>query len=435
MDKSKLLYLITLEAMGCISKKDSSELLKSMQSEKKFPWKEMGEYQNLAALLSMVVNQESPAKNLKDLILKEIEKIEKSKLELEIKSDFSLEQESNVATSKEIQTEINNIPDDKLEQDDSKKNELKIVDHSSEFEEVKAKLFKIKDHQKKTSEPGYQLSEEDIEVIPFVKSEKQKKSGNKLLSKRTAIAASLAFMVIVLSILYFLYFFNDDIEEQKKIATKETEMLISKSRIVPKEQEPVLILRNTEQLEPQNDQPDKLKLQEERNKPEVQPELIEQIKENKSQKPDLPPPEAPDFIEAPLVIEGTEDNSEVNVDHLTTSIPKEQLPPKEEIVVNKEPAYFVAVEEMPEPIGGISGILKKIVYPELAKRAGIEGKVLVLAYVDESGNVTKAEVIKGIGLGCDEAAINAILQTKFKPGLQRGKPVKVQVTIPVTFRL
>lgn len=432
MDKSKLLYLITLEAMGCITAKDSSELLKAMKSEKNFPWKEMGEYQNLAALLSMVVNQESPAKNLKDLILKEIEKI---KPESEIEFDVSTGRESNLATIEKKGIETDNIPDDSIEQDDNKKSDLKIVDHSSEFEEVKAKLFKIKDHKKSPSEPGYQLLEEDIEEIPFVKSEKQKKSGNKPLKKRTVVAASLALAVIIVFTVYFLYFFDDDIEEQKKLAAKETEMLISKSRIIPKEQEPVVILQNTEQVETKNEQPDELILQQERNESKAQPELIEQVKENKSQKPDLPPLQTPDFIDAPLVIEVTENNSQADADYLVTSNPEKQLPPKEEIVINEEPVYFVAVEEMPEPIGGISGIQKRIVYPELAKRAGVEGKVLVLAFVDESGNVTKAEVIKGIGLGCNEAAINAILQTKFKPGIQRGKPVKVRVTIPVTFKL
>jgi protein TonB len=434
MDKLKILYLITLEAIGCISIKDSSELSKAMQSEKNFPWKEMGEYQNLAAILSMVINQESPAKHLKDLILNEIEKIEKRKPELGIKSDLSIKQDCNSAVRKEKGTEINDIPDDKLEQVDIKKHELKIVDHSNEFEEVKAKLFKIKDQQKKTPDPGHQLLAEVIEEIPFVKS-KKKKSTNEFFHKGFVIAASLAFVVIVLSTLFFLNFFNDDIVEQKKLAVKETEMLISKSRIVPNEQEPVVALQNTEQVEPQNNLPDKLKLQEESDQSEVPPKMIEQIKEHELQKPNLPPPQTPDFIEAPLVIEETEDNSELDNDQLTTATLKKQLPPKEEIVVNEEPVYFVAVEEMPEPIGGISGIQKRIVYPELAKRAGIDGRVLVLAFVDESGNVTKAEVIKGIGLGCDEAAINAILQTKFKPGKQRGKPVKVKVTIPVTFKL
>jgi periplasmic protein TonB len=109
----------------------------------------------------------------------------------------------------------------------------------------------------------------------------------------------------------------------------------------------------------------------------------------------------------------------------------------EEKVVEEEtaPKYFVAVEEMPEPIGGIKAIQEKITYPEIAKRAGVEGKVYILAFVDENGNVTKAQVLKGIGAGCDEAAQDAVLQTKFKPGKQRGTPVKVQVSIPIVFKL
>ncbi len=97
--------------------------------------------------------------------------------------------------------------------------------------------------------------------------------------------------------------------------------------------------------------------------------------------------------------------------------------------------YFVAVEEMPEPIGGIQSIQSKIKYPEIAKRAGIEGKVYVLAFINETGDVTDAKIIKGIGAGCDETAIDAIKQTKFTPGKQRGKPVKTQVSIPIVFKL
>ncbi len=46
-----------------------------------------------------------------------------------------------------------------------------------------------------------------------------------------------------------------------------------------------------------------------------------------------------------------------------------------------------------------------------------------------------AKIIKGIGAGCDEAAIDAVKQTKFTPGKQKGKPVKVQVSIPIVFKL
>jgi len=111
---------------------------------------------------------------------------------------------------------------------------------------------------------------------------------------------------------------------------------------------------------------------------------------------------------------------------------------EESVVEEKKeeaPSYFVAVEEMPEPIGGIGAIQALIEYPEIAKRAGVEGRVFVLAFVDENGNVTAAKIIKGIGAGCDEAAIEAIKKTKFKPGKQRGTPVKVQVSIPIVFRL
>jgi protein TonB len=126
----------------------------------------------------------------------------------------------------------------------------------------------------------------------------------------------------------------------------------------------------------------------------------------------------------------TEEGSTAGVDYSL-------IETEEKVVEDKEtaPTYFVAVEEMPEPIGGIKAIQEKITYPEIAKRAGVEGKVYILAFVDENGNVTKAQVLKGIGAGCDEAALDAVLKTKFKPGKQRGTPVHVQVSIPIIFKL
>jgi TonB family protein len=54
---------------------------------------------------------------------------------------------------------------------------------------------------------------------------------------------------------------------------------------------------------------------------------------------------------------------------------------------------------------------------------------------DENGKVIHAKVLNGIGGGCDEVALDAIKQTKFNPGIQNGKPIKVQVTIPIWFKL
>ncbi len=107
---------------------------------------------------------------------------------------------------------------------------------------------------------------------------------------------------------------------------------------------------------------------------------------------------------------------------------------KENKIEEEEPPYFVAVEQMPEPIGGLAEIQKRVVYPNVALQTGIEGKVFVRALINEAGVVTQTEIVKGIGAGCDEAAADAVAKTIFKPGIQRGKPVKVQMTIPIVFK-
>lgn len=100
-----------------------------------------------------------------------------------------------------------------------------------------------------------------------------------------------------------------------------------------------------------------------------------------------------------------------------------------------EEEFLVSTEEMPLPIGGMYAIQSKIIYPEIAKRAGIQGKVIIQAFIDENGNVVHTKVLNGIGGGCDEMAVDAVKKTKFNPGTQNGKPVKVQVTIPILFKL
>jgi protein TonB len=161
---------------------------------------------------------------------------------------------------------------------------------------------------------------------------------------------------------------------------------------------------------------------------------MEDIQQTRQENRPPPPPKPPIPIEAPSedVLQDIEiQSTELDVNADVAAPP----PPEEKKTESEEPQYFVAVEDMPEPIGGIQAIQSKIIYPEIAKRAGVEGKVYVKAYVDEKGNVTKVEVQKGIGAGCDEAAMKAVKETKFKPGKQRGKPVKVQVSIPVVFKL
>ncbi|MEX0661879.1 MAG: energy transducer TonB [Balneolaceae bacterium] len=107
-------------------------------------------------------------------------------------------------------------------------------------------------------------------------------------------------------------------------------------------------------------------------------------------------------------------------------------PPEEE---EEEEDFFVVVENMPELIGGLASIQNEIEYPEMARRAGIEGRVYVQFIVNEEGQVEDPQVIRGIGGGADEEALRAVSQAQFEPGMQRGRPVRVQYSLPVVFRL
>lgn len=97
---------------------------------------------------------------------------------------------------------------------------------------------------------------------------------------------------------------------------------------------------------------------------------------------------------------------------------------------------FVEYDTPPEPVGGSAEIQKNMIYPELAREAGIEGIVIVQTKIDIDGNASQSKIIKGIEDGeINEAAINAIEKTKWNPALNNNQPVAVWVTIPVHFKL
>jgi len=155
---------------------------------------------------------------------------------------------------------------------------------------------------------------------------------------------------------------------------------------------------------------------------------------NTVQKPDIPPPP-----KAPQIIEATVDNPEDDFtpkpidDYTPVNLPPSP-PPKPKIDLSDE-EYIPVPEELPAPVGGLKSIQEKVHYTEIARRAGVEGTVFILAKINKNGDVVDATVIKGLGAGLDEEALNAIKLTKFIPGKQRGKPVNVKMTIPVKFVL
>jgi TonB family protein len=87
------------------------------------------------------------------------------------------------------------------------------------------------------------------------------------------------------------------------------------------------------------------------------------------------------------------------------------------------------------PIEGITAIQNKIVYPEHARSFGLEGEVVLLATIDEAGNVVNTAVKKGIGLGCDEAAVDAVKKSKFAAATKNGEPFRSEIELVLEFRL
>lgn len=159
---------------------------------------------------------------------------------------------------------------------------------------------------------------------------------------------------------------------------------------------------------------------------------MEEIVQTKHQEKPPPPPRPPVPVEVPNdeVIEDQILNidAELNLDQELEMPPP---PPEEE----EEEDFFVVVENMPQLKGGLAALQQKIRYPEMARKAGIEGRVIIQFIVNEQGRVEDPRVVRGIGGGCDEEALRVVKKAEFEPGRQRGQPVRVQYSLPIVFKL
>lgn len=108
---------------------------------------------------------------------------------------------------------------------------------------------------------------------------------------------------------------------------------------------------------------------------------------------------------------------------------------QQQVEEKKSDEFLCDVDICPLPLGGKDAIYRNLVYPAEAKAYGLEGEVKIIATVNKDGKVIDAKVIKGIGLGCDEAAIEAVKKTRFLPGQNSGGPTTSNVTFSVEFNL
>lgn len=162
--------------------------------------------------------------------------------------------------------------------------------------------------------------------------------------------------------------------------------------------------------------------------------------------PPPPPPPAPVVTE---VLNVVEDDVELEQQDILTSEDTQEAaqtavytPPAAVEEEEEEAAQqiFTVVEEMPEFPGGNAELLKylakSIKYPVIAQENGIQGRVICAFVVNRDGGIVDAEVLRGVDPSLDKEALRVIMaMPKWKPGKQRGKPVRVKYTVPVTFRL
>lgn len=154
--------------------------------------------------------------------------------------------------------------------------------------------------------------------------------------------------------------------------------------------------------------------------------------------PPPPPPQQTTVLEIVEDEEDIEEELEMEDMEIDEDTEVEIIEEEEEEVV--EDKIFTIVEQNPEFPGGYGELqkylAKNIKYPSLARDAGIQGTVYVTFEVAKDGTVKSAKVLRGIGGGCDKEALRVVSRMpKWKPGKQRGKPVRVQFNLPVKFTL
>ena len=155
--------------------------------------------------------------------------------------------------------------------------------------------------------------------------------------------------------------------------------------------------------------------------------IIEQIDIPQTQQIERPPPPARPSIPIESEDEDLADDLTIEETNLGDFEAWDAPPPPP----SGPQVRFIPYDDPPVPLTPI-----RPKYPEIAQEAGIEGTVFIQAFIDKKGRVIETTVVKGIpNTGLDEAAIEAIRKTRFRPAKQRERAVGVWISIPVNFKL
>ncbi len=162
--------------------------------------------------------------------------------------------------------------------------------------------------------------------------------------------------------------------------------------------------------------------------------------------PPPPPPAAPAVAEVLTVVDDDVELADVEIasseDDASAAQAETYVAPVVEEEEEEESAQqiFTVVEKQPEFPGGMSELMKflakSIKYPVIAQENGIQGRVVCSFVVNRDGSIVDIQVMRGVDPSLDKEAVRVIgTMPKWKPGEQRGKPVRVRFILPVQFRL
>lgn len=179
---------------------------------------------------------------------------------------------------------------------------------------------------------------------------------------------------------------------------------------------------------------------------QVVQEVEEMIIQTRQEEPP-PPPEEPqqaETTEFEIVDDDQELENEFNIETFENTGNAEVFIPKVEVEEVEEEAeeetIFKVVEESASFPGGMQELYKyvgsNLVYPQQARETGTQGKVFITFVVEKDGSLTDVKVLRDIGSGCGEEAVRVVKSMpKWKPAKQRGKAVRMQFNLPISFTL
>ncbi len=161
-----------------------------------------------------------------------------------------------------------------------------------------------------------------------------------------------------------------------------------------------------------------------------------------------PPPPPPKEMQTAVIVEVSDEEIIEDLEiQLDVEMTEEAAVEEHNIDFTMEPVeeekveeIFQIVEQYPQPEGGMSTfyqyVANNIEYPPKARRLGVSGIVFCQFVVEKDGRISNIKVIKGIGAGCDEEAVRVLEGAPdWTPGKQRGRTVRVYMTVPIRFIL